>query len=62
MERTGIPTLTGSLRQGRATARDSMMAEDLSPATLGPPLQGVLLPEGDATAGSESWLRSRARV
>lgn len=62
VERTGIPTPTGSLRQGRAMARDSMMAEDRSPATLGPPLQGVLLPEGDATAGSESWLRFRARV
>lgn len=63
VERTGIPTPTGSLRQGRATGSwASMMAKDLSPVTPGPPLQGVLLPEGDTTARSESWSRSRARV
>lgn len=63
VERTGIPPPIGSLKQGRATASwASTMAKDLSPATPGPPLQGVLLPQGDATARSESWSGSRARV
>lgn len=63
VERTGIIPPTGSLRQGRATASwASTMAKDLSPATPGPPLQGALLPQGDATARSESWLGSRAHV